>query len=252
MNGGRRRPRARALSTWISVVALLALVTALGRPAATLAFILLKDMSDQAGSLSAALNFNASALEGCRNIRWDADYSRNPHPGMPPVYVPVCADLSPAELRSLHQFRERQTSTPFSIVFTCTDVTEAICQKAKLGFEKAGKRIAQALKIDTTIVVQATFKSFCEGQGASCALRNTLGQAQASSYLQGKIGDDGPWLFPQALFKQINSGAQVQLKEVDIIAEFNTDFKFWFEGDGSISSEQVDFELVVAHEYAHG
>lgn len=53
----------------------------------------------------------------------------------------------------------------------------------------------------------------------------------------------------QSLFKQINTGAQVQLKDVDIIAEFNTDFKFWFEGDGAIAPDQVDFELVVTHEF---
>jgi hypothetical protein len=56
-------------------------------------------------------------------------------------------------------------------------------------------------------------------------------------------------VYPQSLFKQINNGAQVSMREVDIIAEFNTDFKFWFEGDGPIARDQVDFELVVTHEF---
>lgn len=150
----------------------------------------------------------ANPLEKCKNIRWDADFSHNPYPGMPPRYVPVCADLTPAQARRLareeqREKQKRQTASPFSMKFTCTDTTDAICEKAKLGFEKAGKRLAQTLKIDKTIVVSATFKSFCRGQGQTCSLRNTLGQAQASSYLQGKFGNDGPWLFPQVGFASL-------------------------------------------------
>ncbi|KAI9021260.1 hypothetical protein DFJ74DRAFT_672432 [Hyaloraphidium curvatum] len=206
-------------------------------------------------NLAEPLTGFVNPLEKCQNVRWDADFSHNPEPGMPPRYVPVCADLTPAEARRLERARrleDRQTQQPFSIRFTCTDTTNAVCEKAKTGFEKAGQRLAQALKIDRTIVVQATFKSFCQGQGSSCSLRNTLGQAAASSYLQGRFGDDGPWLFPQSLFKQISNGAAVQLKDVDIIAEFNTDFNFWFPGDNQITFNQVDFELVVAHEFTHG
>lgn len=146
-------------------------------------------------------NVNSSSfvhpLSNCTNIRWDAEFTGPP--GSPPRYVPVCADISKeeAELQRRHLLQPRQTSEPFTIQFTCTDTTDAICAKARTGFQQAGARLAKALKIQTSIVVQATFKSFCEGQGASCPLRNTLGQASASSYLQGNINGDGPWLFPQ-------------------------------------------------------
>jgi len=248
------------------------------------------------GASPGSLSPGPNGLEKCKNVRWDADFSHNPHPGMPPRYVPVCADLTPRELRRLEnarRFEERQTATPFSIRFTCTDSTQIVCEKAKLGFEKAGRRLAQVLKIDTTVVVGSGNGFFFNGtalneslllhrsklrSGASArdrAKRAVLGipwvrrrrprtcranlatmdlgcflrWVQTVSYRSSWTSKSHALVYPQSLFKQINNGAQVSMREVDIIAEFNTDFKFWFEGDGPIARDQVDFELVVTHEF---
>jgi hypothetical protein len=192
---------------------------------------------DQPADQSAALDLAHHILMSCN--RYDLDTTQwTPESGFRSVFVVNCPESSVS-----NENQPRQSS-PFQLAWTCTaDATT--CTKARDAFVRAGQRLQVALKITTPIVVKGTFRSFCQGQ-STCALRNTLGQASAASFL---LGPDG-YMYPQALYKHISS-APTQYAAQDIIAEFNSDFNFYF-GDGKIQPSQVDFELVLLHELVHG
>ncbi|KAJ3097116.1 hypothetical protein HDU97_005271 [Phlyctochytrium planicorne] len=166
---------------------------------------------------------------------------------------------------------------PFNITFTCKNVLKKTCEMAKTSFENAANRIAQALFIVNTIQVSAYFHSFCDesavlsatdnstassskdtdsNSGATCSRRNTLGQASAAAYFSAKPVNSTSlsWFFyPQALVKQLKQDYTLQYNTFDIIAEFNSDFNFWFSSsEQAIQPSQTDFEFVVAHEISHG
>ncbi|KAJ3391601.1 hypothetical protein HDU92_008950 [Lobulomyces angularis] len=144
----------------------------------------------------------------------------------------------------------------FQISFSC-DVDATLCNKAKNGFQSAANRIASVLRINTPIVVSATFKSFCEGAD-NCKLQGVLGQAAPSSYFSGKpaeASEDTQWMsYPSALIKQLrHSMDESAFAQFDITAQFNADFDFWFEGDAlPMRPKQIDFEFVLCHELTHG
>jgi hypothetical protein len=114
----------------------------------------------------------------------------------------------------------------FKIFLNCT-APKNQCDNAKLGFERAGSLIAKSLNIDVTINVLATFRSFCGGS-SNCALSDTLGQAYAASYFAASAGDAAVSFYPQALVKQLQTDLPVEFNNFDIIAEFNSDFPFYF------------------------
>ncbi|KAI8842484.1 hypothetical protein BC829DRAFT_492273 [Chytridium lagenaria] len=146
---------------------------------------------------------------------------------------------------------------PFNITFTCQDVSNATCAMARSSFESAAKRISEALFIVNTIHISAFFHSFCAEQPAgNCSRKNTLGQASAAAYFSARPANVStmPWFFyPQALVKQLKQDFSLKYNPFDIVAEFNSDFNFWYSGSGTpIQPSQTDFEFVVAHEISHG
>ena len=67
-------------------------------------------------------------------------------------------------------------------------------------------------------------------------------------------GEDGAIrIYPQILTKLANPTGPVPFDTHDIIASFNSKFPgFFFPGDKNIKPDQVDFVLVIAHEFLHG
>ncbi|KAL2915841.1 hypothetical protein HK105_204542 [Polyrhizophydium stewartii] len=150
----------------------------------------------------------------------------------------------------------RPAVQPFQFTFSCADASVAVCESARLGFERAGALIANSLQIATTINVQATFRSFCNaaGKARNCDLGNTLGQAAAAAYFSAKLDNASEWAFyPQALIKQMQPDHSLQFNQYDIVAEFNADFPFFFRNSNrTILANETDFEFVVCHELTHG
>lgn len=194
----------------------------------------------------------------CSAYRYDAVPSSTP--GEPPSYVKVCADTKPGAERSQSPVRQLSGS-PFDVTFTCTGTTAEICLKAEEGIIEAGRHVAAALNITSPLVVNATFRSFCgtpaeNSSGLSCELSDTLGYAAPFAILPVTLTTSGDqlWSIPQPLFKQFASGIgpNIQLAPIDIVADFNVDYKFWFKGDGPIQPNQADFVYTVTHELIHG
>ncbi|KAJ3326829.1 hypothetical protein HDU76_012613, partial [Blyttiomyces sp. JEL0837] len=153
------------------------------------------------------------------------------------------------------------TNSPFQIDFTCKNASNETCIAAQQAFISAGSRIAAALTIGSVIRVSALFHSFCDGVVGLCSRKDTLGQASAAAYFGARpatgpagAGASGPYYFyPQALVKQLKQDYALQFNDYDIVAEFNSDFNFWFSSSETpIQPGQTDFEFVVAHELTHG
>jgi hypothetical protein len=109
---------------------------------------------------------------------------------------------------------------------------------ANRAFVAAGARVAKSLVIDVPITVKALFYSFCNGIDgtSSCEddpdARLALGRAAPAAYFAAKpasASSNSQFMFyPQALAKQLKPDAALTYAEQDIIAEFNSDFEYYF------------------------
>lgn len=152
----------------------------------------------------------------------------------------------------------------FQFNFNCDGTSQQLCDWAKSGFVSAGKRISEVLLISNPIIVDAKFHSFCQAQGGgSCKqVNNTLGRASAAAYFSagdvnnsngGQAASKTTYYYPQPLVKQLRTSESLNYASIDIYAEFNSDFNFYFKASGQpIGANQTDFEFVVAHELTHG
>ena len=140
----------------------------------------------------------------------------------------------------------------FKIDISCPGVSQANCDKAKVGLMDAGRLIAQNLVITKPIKVNATFNSFCQGN-PPCDQSNVLGSARAaSSFVVNQNGKNV--MVSQGLLKQLKTNVQAPYSDVDIIANFNADYDWYFQGiQGTpIKATQSDFVYVSSHEITHG
>ncbi|RHZ78992.1 hypothetical protein Glove_153g51 [Diversispora epigaea] len=143
----------------------------------------------------------------------------------------------------------------FEIDFSCDgNTSNATCEKAKSSFETAGMIISSALKLKRKIKVNAVFTKFC-GVFLDCGGKpGPLGYGRPDRFIQLKDKDGVVRLYPQALVKQFDSVDHPEYNKYDITANFNSESTaFWFSGDPNPpTSEQVDFRIVIVHEFIHG
>jgi hypothetical protein len=157
----------------------------------------------------------------------------------------------------------------FQITFNCEIKNTGICRKAEKDFKDAAYKIAEVVNIYAgPILINATLTSFCElahPDGSACnaddPTRRKLGQAYPYASHPAKAvnpsdGDTDIYLYPQALFKQLNivSKGVPDYAEYDITAEFNSDVNWYFHNQNTdrIDDEQHDFVYVAIHELVHG
>ncbi|TPX69071.1 hypothetical protein SpCBS45565_g02763 [Spizellomyces sp. 'palustris'] len=180
-----------------------------------------------------------------------------PYPFLPREHEPSSPPVSA---------HARRANSQFDITFVCPNAPQQTCQFAKQGFENAGQYISQMLSIKERVRVHATFRSFCNGRRKDrCGdMGNTLGMALPASYFPARpkaqssaTSDDTEntrfYLYPQSLVKQSKPDTKLDYAPYDIMAEFNSDFDFWFKSSGQkIGPNQTDFEFVATHEFTHG
>ncbi|RIB19242.1 hypothetical protein C2G38_2141725 [Gigaspora rosea] len=131
----------------------------------------------------------------------------------------------------------------FDLMFNCDLDDEKMCNKAKSTFESVGKTLTSKLLLNTRIGLNATFRPL-EG--------NLLGSAGPSRAIPFRDEDGKIRLYVQALAKQFQLQVHPEYASVDILADFNSNFPFWFEGDPQIQPNQIGFEELVLHELMHG
>ncbi|CAG8490771.1 11714_t:CDS:2 [Dentiscutata heterogama] len=131
----------------------------------------------------------------------------------------------------------------FDLTFYCDSNDEKMCNKAKATFESVGRILTSKLLLNTRIGLKATFKPL-EG--------NLLGSASPSRTIPFRDEDGKIRLYAQALAKQFQLNVHPEYAPIDILADFNSNFPFWFEGDPQIQPNQTGFEELVLHELTHG
>ncbi|CAG8531253.1 2423_t:CDS:2 [Paraglomus occultum] len=141
----------------------------------------------------------------------------------------------------------------FKITLTCSAGT-TLCAKVKNAFDLAGLMLSQTLQLNTAITVNATFLNFCKQMNQCTAGGGylTLGGAAPARTIPMKDDDQAVRLYPQALVKQQTSDPSINFGAYDIVALFNSEANFWFQGDGAIQHTQSDFLFVILHELVHG
>lgn len=139
------------------------------------------------------------------------------------------------------------------ILLNC-DQSKAFCDKANKAFNNVAAIVSNTFDFKVPILVNASFVNLCES-----FMRCPEGQpkpigAASPTRLIHLMDDDGvERLYPQALVKQFQLSKQPEFSYFDITAGFNSNNEiFWFRGDPEIKEDQVDFELVLVHEFLHG
>ena len=123
----------------------------------------------------------------------------------------------------------------FQLKFHCSGTSNEKCEWARLGFLSTFDRIAKSLVIYTPIVVNATFKSFCNGE-PKCKNSQYVGYSSigsTGSLFRAKrvnSSDPEPLAYPSALVKQMQFLKKdgIEFGEVDIAVFMNSDKDFWF------------------------
>ncbi|CAG8503478.1 7613_t:CDS:2, partial [Diversispora eburnea] len=143
----------------------------------------------------------------------------------------------------------------FEIDFTCDkNTSNKTCEKARNAFETAGMIISSAIKLKKKIHVNATFTKFC-GVFLNCSGGSSpIGYGIPARFIQLKDEDSVIRLYPQALVKQFDSLNHPEYNKYDITALFNSESTaYWFSGDPNPPTyNQIDFTLVILHEFIHG
>ncbi|CAG8537904.1 12827_t:CDS:2 [Racocetra fulgida] len=119
----------------------------------------------------------------------------------------------------------------FVVTFRCLVNNQTLCDKVKNAFTTAAQIITAAIAFTTPVTVNATFTDFCSLLSQCATTSGTLTTIQF-------LDDDGVQrLYPQSLMKQKNvTGVNRSFySDYDILALFNSQADYWFEGDGFTS-----------------
>jgi hypothetical protein len=143
----------------------------------------------------------------------------------------------------------------FIVDFLCLIDDKTLCDKVDNVFITAGKFITETLNLKSQITVAAKFFDFCTMGECGAGGKIILGAAGPARFIPHQDPKDNKIrMYPQALFKQFDlPDEHPQLGQYDIKAVFNSNMKYWFEGDPEpMSISQVDMLYVVLHELVHG
>jgi hypothetical protein len=147
------------------------------------------------------------------------------------------------------------SDSTIKMMFTCDEKnTPELCNKAKIAFNNAATIVSNTFDLKVPIIVNASFTELCKGFVACVAGQpEPLGAAAPARLLPINDTDGVIRLFPQALVKQLQLQQHPEFAPIDIVAGFNSKSDtFWFRGDPPIGKDQVDFEIVLVHEFLHG
>ncbi len=219
---------------------------------------------DSFRTMSAIAKWFVANASFVRNRRWESATRWDQTSLVPSRYTTVNVSVLPGRSKRSPPVPLNDKES-FIIRLECDpQVSKELCDKVKLGFVSSAHRLTSSLNIYSPIVIDAKFYSFTKVQES---LSQTLGMAGATSLWSVGLNEtlisqryniraikDSRWLIPQALMKQLvtkEMDATVQWSASDITAYFNSDYAFWFEGDGAITSQSIAFELVATHEMVH-
>ncbi|PKY43779.1 hypothetical protein RhiirA4_541363 [Rhizophagus irregularis] len=154
---------------------------------------------------------------------------------------------------------KRQTSSKsdnmITVDFQCLIDDKQLCKKVEQVFITAGKFITATLNLKSIISVNAQFLDFCKTYGKcdkDVIILGAAGPARMIPYQDPK--ENKIRFYPQALYKQMNFPIEhPEFGPNEIMATFNSNTSYWFEGDPlPMLEKQSDMLYVVIHEMIHG
>jgi hypothetical protein len=142
-----------------------------------------------------------------------------------------------------------------TVDFHCLIDDKPLCNKVEQVFVMAGKFITATLNLKTVISVNAEFLDFCKTYGEcnkEVVILGAAGPARMIPYQDPK--ENKIRFYPQALYKQMNLSVEhPEFGPNEIMATFNSNTSYWFEGDPlPMLEKQSDMLYVVIHEMIHG
>jgi hypothetical protein len=144
----------------------------------------------------------------------------------------------------------------FIVDFDCQIADKVLCNKVDNVFITAGKFITDTINLKAPVTVTAKFYDLCAVEGeCGAGGRIILGAAAPARLIPYQDPKDNKLRgYPQALFKQLDlPDEHPQMGPYDIMAIFNSNPDYWFEGDPEpLSEKQIDMLFVVLHELVHG
>ncbi|KXN65740.1 hypothetical protein CONCODRAFT_74137 [Conidiobolus coronatus NRRL 28638] len=156
-----------------------------------------------------------------------------------------------------HQFIRRssdQKVKSFNVNYSCFGTQ---CKKVAAAINKLTNILSKIIQVKNHINIKVGYGSYCE-QINECNIANMkiLGYGGPLKYHIIKNKDGVDISYPIALYKQlVDPSKNDDFKSTttpDIQLYFNSDDKYWFEGDGDIKDGQPDFYLVAARTLIRG
>ncbi|OUM69467.1 hypothetical protein PIROE2DRAFT_2554 [Piromyces sp. E2] len=123
----------------------------------------------------------------------------------------------------------KKSIDPFNFHIFCIDSTMEKCEKIKTNLNSIGKSLGSQLEVKEPINVLVKTLSFCKSMNKDCgAVKTNAITTPTSFYSLTNDNDDTPYLYPQALVKQLDIEGSVDFTSTDINLTINTDIDYWY------------------------
>ncbi|KXN65741.1 hypothetical protein CONCODRAFT_20588, partial [Conidiobolus coronatus NRRL 28638] len=156
-----------------------------------------------------------------------------------------------------HKFTKRnsdQEIKSFNVTHTCFGDQ---CKKVSEAIDKLTNTLSSIIQVKNQIKIGVAFGSYCERLNL-CNMTDMIrfGYGGPGEYRTIKNKDGKEVSYPIALHKQLVDPSDIDdfMSTIipDILLSFNSDDKYWFEGDGDIEAGQPDFFIVAAQTLIRG
>ncbi|ORX81009.1 hypothetical protein BCR32DRAFT_293512 [Anaeromyces robustus] len=158
------------------------------------------------------------------------------------------------ELSNEDNTRVKKDVNLFNFHLFCIESTKENCEKIHDNLNDIGISLSKQIIIEEPINILVKSISFCNKLGKDCgSIKNFATSTPTAFYSIIDTTNDTPYLYPQALVKQLDLNGSIEFLKYDMIITINSDINYWFWSDkNEIGSEQIDFQHTVTHKMLHG
>jgi len=111
----------------------------------------------------------------------------------------------------------------------CIESTQEKCQNIQTNLNRIGESLSKQLVIKEPINILVKTVSFCTKMGKYCGAVKTNAITNPSSFYSLYSNDnESPYLYPQALVKQLDTEGTIDFLPYDMTIVINTDIDYWY------------------------
>jgi len=123
----------------------------------------------------------------------------------------------------------KKNTNAFNFHIFCIDSTMEKCEKIKTNLNSIGESLETQLNIKEPINIMVKTVPFCKSMNKDCgAVKSNAITTPTSFYSLIDEIDERPYLYPQALVKQLDIEGSVDFTLFDINLTINTDIDYWY------------------------